>query len=358
MTRLAWTGVLLGLLTACGDNGNDVGIFKDEGTGGTSLSDGSTDSASTDGSGTTADGSSDSSSSGTDATAEGSTSGTDGETSSGGAGTTSGQETATDGMGGTGASGGEETTTGGSGGVSDGSGGVSNGSGGVTNGSGGVTNGSGGVTNGSGGVTNGSGGATSGGGSSNGGSAGSGGGTNQTCPEERPTANTECDTVGVCNYGTGCEPDAMACEEGLWVEVTAEPITCEDFGPGSYPENGDSCECLGDLRCQFLDCEGRGTIRASCNEGTWEVHDSDCVSRTCPPNGDGEDVATCAPGEICVASHGGLAITYGCEANPCADSRLQNSCECGRSLCPESDAWRCEMQEDATVLACICDECN
>jgi hypothetical protein len=188
---------------------------------------------------------------------------------------------------------------------------------------------------------------------------GSGGGNNETCPAERPIGNTECDAVGVCDYGEACVRDLMACDGGLWVQIEPEPRpTCEDFGVGSYPENGQSCECLGDLRCQFLDCDARGTIRAACVEGTWQVEASDCVNRPCAAEA-GEDVLMCEPGEVCVAVwEGGPGATYECEPHPCADARRQNTCECARALCPDSDAYRCEMQEEATVVACLCDTCD
>ena len=316
MRHFTWNGVgllsaslLFGMLGGCGDNANDVGIF-DEGPG-TTGSGGMGGASSTDGV----------SKSSTDA----------GETESTG--------------GGVGGSGQSDGGTGGTSSAVTGAGGADNTS--STEGSGGTGGGSGstGGTTASGGTTGTEGTTT--------GSGGSGGGG---CPLERPPEESACEPNELeCSYVGDCGNSTLVCSDGHWSERASEARTCASFTHETFPQDGDSCACSPELRCEFLDCDGRGRLRAECNGTTWQVEAQPCEITPCGPE-TGEQ-PRCGPDQICVVTAAGPGEGYTCEDNPCAHANLPNSCECARSVCP-SDAFECNMRENDTVLACTCSECQ
>ncbi len=303
---LLGAGVWLSSLGGCGENANDVGVFDDRpATGGSAgMGDVSTSDSS--------------------------------HTSSTSAGET---ESASSGSGGTGHSGG----TTGTGGVAETSTGSGN-AGGDPNTSTGT--GGGGGAGGAGGV-DGAGGAVTASGGSGGGDA---------CPHERPADDSPCETDQLeCPYAGDCGQELLVCTDGHWNRRTGEARTCASFTHETFPQDGDSCACTPELRCEFLDCDGRGRLVAQCNGDTWQVEAEPCEVRPCGPV-TGEQ-PRCAPEQICVAAQIGPGVSYTCKENPCAHSNLPNSCECARSVCP-SDAFECNMSDNDTVLECTCPSCQ
>ena len=148
---------------------------------------------------------------------------------------------------------------------------------------------------------------------------------------------------GVEGSGTGGHP---ACPE--------EP-SCASFGT-HHPEAGENCECFGEIHCQFQDCEDGYNLSATCNGETWQVEALSCEVTHCGPQ---EGVGLhCAANEICRVLEGvGPSLEYSCEPNPCLDNNQPTSCECAASLC-EFDVLTCEMREEGTMLACVCEDCN
>lgn len=334
--RWGCTGLLLllGSLVGCSDNGNDVGFeeMADGGAGGTGSEESTANGTSAGETSTTSEGSgTQGSTTGVGGSSAEGSGGSDASTTSGGTGGTEqgsgGTEQTTGGSGGTGG----EATTGGSGGT---------GGEGTTGGSGGTEGGTGGASGGTGGASGGTGGQAE-------------------CPVERPAEDGECSPNELeCSYTTDCGDALLVCSEGHWALAPSLPPSCETFGAGNYPENGQACGCVGELRCQFLDCEDRGRIQAVCDGETWQVHTSSCESTPCGPQ-EGDAPLRCEAGQICVVVEaGGPAAQYHCDDNPCLNGDRANSCECAGSLCGDSENIVCEMREENTVVACTCPVCN
>lgn len=187
--------------------------------------------------------------------------------------------------------------------------------------------------------------------------ANGGGATNEagapsaSCPSQQPAAGESCSYAGPqCNYDIDrCSSVGFACMAGRWAEVPhtdGAAYTCSSFGPGAIPEDGASCDCLGQLDCSIDDCSDQGKVHAVCDNSTWHVTHEPCIDRPC-----GTADLKCKTNELCVAPRG-LGGSYSCQKNPCAELLETSSCECAGSLC---GAARCVLTDEN--LDCVCDTC-
>lgn len=185
---------------------------------------------------------------------------------------------------------------------------------------------------------------------------GSGGSTQEGCPEQRPAAEAACEgSERECSYEGDCGNQTVVCREGQWRSVpsesdVAEP-SCDSVAEAGFPENGDSCACLEELRCEFDDCGERGHITAVCNGESWTVEASACEVPRCGP-GEGDSALFCEAEQVCVATQEGEEVNYACETNPCES---ETSCECASELCGDS---QCQIREEGLVVACVVDGGN
>jgi hypothetical protein len=208
--------------------------------------------------------------------------------------------------------------------------------GGVTTGSGG----SGATTGTGGGAASGSGGAPT---------TGSGGGQPAGCPAAEPTPDTPCnlDPGETCSYGDSCCPPVYGCIDGMWSPfdvACAAPAAC----PLDPPPAGSACgdQCLQWSPCGYP-CNQATSVLAECANGAWQATSSACSDVVMC--GD----ATCAPGEICLATAGGPGISYACTTNPCPPGPL--SCECAGSLCG-GEMYECHV-DSGDQVSCACSMC-
>lgn len=93
--------------------------------------------------------------------------------------------------------------------------------------------------------------------------------------------------------------------------------------PTSAPRMGDACS-VESAFCPYVDCSGRGVVRAHCVSGAWAVTEEACAPVSCPHASSG----TCAAGQICVVNVGGAVIGM-CVPNPCGTGAVTCDCVCG-----------------------------
>jgi len=170
------------------------------------------------------------------------------------------------------------------------------------------------------------------------------------CPAERPSQGAACNfSGGQCNYAVDkCSSVGFQCESGVWSQVIqgdGASYDCNSFQAPNLPNDGDSCECFGQLNCTFDDCAGRGELHATCDNTTWHVAESACPV-VCGAG------SSCGSREVCVI-HVGLAPTFTCIPNQCSMVSEPVACACAGSPCAKSEV--CSV--DSGALACSCPTC-
>ncbi len=186
-------------------------------------------------------------------------------------------------------------------------------------------------------------------GGAGGGASATAGGPTSDCPAERPSRGAACNfSGGQCNYAVDkCSSVGFQCASGVWSQVVqgdGASYDCNSFQAPNLPNDGDSCECFGQLDCYLNDCSGRGQLHAICDNTSWHVRESACPY----PCGS----SSCALGEVCVADLHVLAFT--CVPDQCARASQTLACDCAGSPCSKSE--QCAVASHA--LVCTCPTCH
>ncbi|MBK7579262.1 MAG: hypothetical protein IPI67_03565 [Myxococcales bacterium] len=190
--------------------------------------------------------------------------------------------------------------------------------------------------NGSGG-SGGSGNMSGGGGSGNVSSGGSGnvggsGGNNAKCPPSFPQNEQSCALPEgtSCKYdqGTCCPPWEAICQGGKWQGFASScnpppPEPCPSSPPTPGSTCGSSDPCGGqDQYCTYGKCQdGSPSTVATCNGGSWEVAESDCIPASC----EGLSACECFDRPDCKA----VSDSCICECDYNCPGKPPCACACG-----------------------------
>lgn len=165
------------------------------------------------------------------------------------------------------------------------------------------------------------------------------------------TSSSATTASGNGNGGAGTEGSSTAAGDTTGVggaagnaDATSETTTTAAGGsggeagacPNQPPSPDSSCSSLGVL-CAYEDCAGAGRTVASCVNGAWSVTTSACGETVdCTAGG-----AQCSEGEICLVRAGG-ALLQDCVPNTCETGPVECDCiegcsgECATYGTPES----------------------